>query len=66
MMLDNDSTVEHATAASFRPAKEPLQVRIPISIKRKFKARAALLGMEPNELFVEVWDHYERTSSRRK
>ena len=21
----------------------------------------ALRGMEPNQLFVEVWDHYERT-----
>ena len=41
--------------------KEPLQVRIPINIKRAFKSQAALRGMEPNELFVEVWDHYERT-----
>ena len=41
-------------------SKEPLQVRIPVGIKRQFKARAALLGIEPNELFVEVWQHYEQ------
>ena len=41
--------------------KEPLQVRIPSPIKRRFKTRAAMRGIEPNELFVEVWDHYERT-----
>jgi len=41
--------------------KEPLQVRIPPNVKRRFKAQAALRGMEPNELFVEVWSHYERT-----
>ena len=39
--------------------KEPLQVRIPPVVKRRFKAHAALRGLEPNELFVEVWDHYE-------
>lgn len=42
-------------------AKEPLQVRIPIPVKRRFKAHAAMRGLEPNELFVEVWNHYERT-----
>ena len=42
-------------------AKEPLQVRIPAHIKRRFKAHAALRGLEPNELFVEVWNHYQRT-----
>lgn len=41
--------------------KEPLQVRIPGAVKRRFKAQAAIRGMEPNELFVEVWKHYERT-----
>ncbi len=41
--------------------KEPLQVRIPVSIKRAFKSAAALRGIEPNQLFVEIWDHYERT-----
>lgn len=41
--------------------KEPLQVRIPTSIKRAFKSQAALRGMAPHELFVEVWEHYERT-----
>ena len=39
--------------------KEPLQVRIPVSVKRRFKSHAALLGMEPNELFVVVWERYE-------
>ena len=42
-------------------SKEPLQVRIPVRIKRQFKARAALLGIEPNELFVEIWRQYERS-----
>ncbi len=41
--------------------KQPLQVRIPISVKRKFKTHAAMHGLEPNELFVEVWHHYEET-----
>lgn len=41
--------------------KQPLQVRIPGDIKRRFKAHAAIRGMEPNQLFVEVWQHYERT-----
>lgn len=41
--------------------KEPLQVRIPTAVKRRFKAHAAMLGLQPNELFCEVWDHYERT-----
>lgn len=44
-----------------RVSKEPLQMRIPTDIKRAFKSQAALRGMEPNELFVEVWEHYERT-----
>ncbi len=39
--------------------KEPLQVRIPSAIKRQFKAHAALRGIEPNELFVEIWATYE-------
>lgn len=39
--------------------KEPLQVRIPVTVKRRFKSHAALRGMEPNELFVLVWEHYE-------
>ena len=44
-----------------KPVKEPLQVRIPGTVKRRFKAHAAMRGVEPNELFVEVWEHYERT-----
>lgn len=42
-------------------AKEPLQVRIPVAVKRRFKAHAAMRGLEPNELFVEIWEHYEAT-----
>jgi hypothetical protein len=41
--------------------KEPLQVRIPTGVKRAFKSAAALRGMDPNELFVEMWSHYEQT-----
>jgi hypothetical protein len=41
--------------------KEPLQVRIPVSVKRKFKTYAAMHGLEPNELFVQVWRHFEET-----
>ncbi|MBY0337330.1 MAG: hypothetical protein K2X11_11995 [Acetobacteraceae bacterium] len=40
--------------------KEPLQVRIPVAVKRRFKAHAAMHGKEPNQLFVEVWEFYER------
>jgi hypothetical protein len=39
--------------------KEPLQVRIPVTIKRQFKSHAALKGIEPHELFVEMWSFYE-------
>lgn len=49
--------VQYAASRS----KEPLQVRLPAGIKRQFKAHAALRGLEPHELFVEVWQHYERT-----
>ena len=45
--------------------KEPLQVRIPRDIKRRFKAKAAMLGVEPNELFVQMWDMYERAEDER-
>jgi hypothetical protein len=41
--------------------KEPLQIRIPTDIKRRFKACAALRGMAPHELFVEVWKYYEKS-----
>ena len=40
--------------------KEPLQVRIPTSVKRAFKSQAALRGIEPNALFVEMWEYYNR------
>ena len=36
-----------------------MQVRIPVAVKRRFKSHAALRGLEPHELFVEVWEHYE-------
>ncbi len=42
-------------------SKEPLQVRIPQDVKRRLKAHAAMRGIAPHELFVEVWEHYERT-----
>ncbi len=41
--------------------KEPLQVRIPAAVKRAFKTYAAMRDIEPNRLFVEVWEHYEKT-----
>lgn len=41
--------------------KELLQVRIPGPVKRRFKAHAAMRGMEPNELFVGMWGHDPRT-----
>jgi hypothetical protein len=47
-------------AASSEGPKEPLQVRIPRDIKRRFKAHAAMRGLAPHELFVEVWEYYER------
>lgn len=43
--------------------KEPLQVRIPMQVKRAFKSKAALMGLEPNQLFVQVWEHYLRTNT---
>lgn len=39
--------------------KEPLQVRIPVTVKRRFKSEAALRGVDPNQLFVEVWSFWE-------
>jgi hypothetical protein len=42
-----------------RPGKEPLQIRIPTTVKRRFKSRAAILGKEPHELFVEIFEFYE-------
>jgi hypothetical protein len=52
-----------SVSVSAPETKEPLQVRIPLSIKRQFKAHAAIRGLEPNELFVEVWKYYERRKS---
>ncbi len=34
-------------------------MRVPVGIKRRFKSYAALKGVEPNELFVEIWQFYE-------
>ena len=50
-------------AEAIASSKEPLQVRIPQDLKRRFKAHAAIQGMTSNELFVKVWEHYERTHS---
>jgi len=54
----------HSSGAPTNPnkgSKEPLQVRLPQDVKRRFKAHAAMRGIAPHELFVEVWEHYERT-----
>lgn len=61
--MQRDATLPNARpdAASPKHDKEPLQIRIPGSVKRRFKAHAALRGLEPNELFVELWHHYENT-----
>lgn len=53
----------HSSSTSRVSGKEPLQVRIPTAVKRRFKAHAAMRGLEPNELFVEVWENYERTAA---
>jgi hypothetical protein len=39
--------------------KEPLQVRIPVAVKRRFKAHASMRGIEPNALLVKLWEDYE-------
>jgi hypothetical protein len=52
------TTLSHRQSAVAQ-GKEPLQVRIPVAVKRRFKSYAALKGMEPHELFVAVWEHYE-------
>lgn len=57
-------TATLSTAVEQSWAKEPLQIRIPIDVKRRFKAHAAMRGMEPNELFVEMWEQYERGTPR--
>jgi soluble lytic murein transglycosylase-like protein len=61
--MQRDMAFQAAKVAptSAETSKEPLQVRIPGALKRRFKAHAALRGIEPNELFVEMWEHYERT-----
>ena len=55
------SPLQFEQLSLLRDAKEPLQVRIPSSVKRRFKAAAALRGIDANVLFIEMWDHYERT-----
>lgn len=57
-------TLARSPPASGGSEKEPLQVRIPTGVKRAFKSLAALRGIEPNALFVEVWEHYERTGPK--
>jgi len=59
-----ESPGEPLVSVSGTGAKEPLQVRIPRDVKRCFKAHAAMLGLEPNELFVEMWQHYERSGRK--
>jgi hypothetical protein len=51
----------HEARLSNLKAKEPLQIRLPVSVKRKFTAHAVLRGLDLNEQFQEVWEHYEQT-----
>ena len=62
MMVGTESTSRRPSQGQAQlstPVKEPLQVRIPVKIKRAFKSHAALRGIEPNQLFVEIWESYE-------
>ena len=61
----NMSTVEVTSDSTGKRVldKEPLQIRIPRDVKRRFKAEAAMLGIEPNELFVRIWSRYERSKN---
>lgn len=63
MIAVNHKTEVIVPVSSGREEKEPLQVRIPIRVKRAFKSLAALRGIEPNALFVEIWEHYQRTET---
>lgn len=56
----NTTRTSTDTQISPTPKKEPLQLRLPVQVKREFKAHAAIRGLEPNELFVEVWEYYAR------
>lgn len=56
--VENTKQPKHSPAA-VDLSKEPLQVRIPTAVKRRFKAHAAMRGLEPNALFVEIWTQYE-------
>ncbi|MBU8542172.1 MULTISPECIES: hypothetical protein [Roseomonadaceae] len=56
-----DGDDRRASASGGTIAKEPLQVRIPTAVKRRFKAHAAMRGLEPSQLFIEIWEHYEAT-----
>jgi hypothetical protein len=42
--------------------KEPLQVRIPKVVKRRFMSHAGLCGLKANELFVKIWEYYEENN----
>jgi hypothetical protein len=61
MVAANHPSLVRASLASRKSEadKEPLQVRIPVAVKRRFKSHAALRGMAPHQLFVEVWKRYE-------
>ncbi len=58
-----DATAPHVRR-SLTAEKEPLQVRIPVGVKRRFKSHAALRGLEPHQLFVEMWQLYEAGLAR--
>jgi hypothetical protein len=60
-MRGSKSERDSVRGAPIPEGKEPLQVRIPARIKRAFKTCAAMRDIEPNRLFVEMWEHYERT-----
>ena len=65
MQTEPHSAEKSKLRAPDAPAdKEPLQVRIPVAVKRRFKSHAAARGLEPHELFVEVWAQYEAGLAR--
>jgi len=63
-VMQKGSLTRHGADRDLPPPaydKQPPQVRIPGPIKRRFKAHAAMMGVAPNQLFVEMWEHFERT-----
>jgi len=51
------------TIPSIAADKQPLQLRIPVNIKRAFKAQAALQGIAANALFIEMWKYYDHADN---